>query len=326
MGKLTETKKKLIKEKVNCEISGKELRGKNTLADIDRIVPKSEGGGLTMDNIRIVDPIEHMKAHGNYRVRHPDIEHLKCIIDDREQIRKLLQQISNQLLAYKRRTDNLQSDTVDFLETEQETINKKLKEREKDLKKAINDMAKRNALVRAALGVRGVGHVSIAYCLVYIDFEKARHASCVWAYAGLDRPSYDRYIKGKTSGGNKTLRTALFTLADSMMKTRGAYRGVYDNYKNRLENSDKKTKSRNTQGQLIECAWKDTKPGHRHSAALRIIMKHFLADLWRMGRIYYGLPVDVLYPEAFLGPNHRTIMPEERGWVLEGTYASEQPA
>jgi len=158
---------------------------------------------------------------------------------------------------------------------------------------------------------------------VYLDFGLARHASCFWAYAGLDKPSYDRYTKGMTSGGNKSLRTALFTMADSMMKTKGAYRKVYDDYKNRLSNSDKMTKSRNTQGRLIDCAWKDTKPGHRHGAALRIIMKHFLADLWRMGRTYYGFPVDVLYPEAFLGENHRTIMPEERGWQLEATYATE---
>jgi hypothetical protein len=320
---MKDTKRKLIKEKGTCEISGKELRGKPCLSDLNRIVPRSEGGGLEPENLRIVDPIENMKMNGTLRVREPHLEKLKCIIDDREQIRKLYQKIANQLLAYKRKTDNLQSRTVEFLETELENMSRELKDRDKQLKTTVTRMAITNALVKAALGVKGVGPITVAYCMVYLDFKIARHASCFWSYAGLAKPSYERYTKGQSSGGNKNLRTALYTMADSMMKTRGAYRKVYDDYKNRLENSDKITKSRNTQGQLIECAWKDTKPGHRHSAALRVIMKHFLADFWRMGRIYYDLPVDVLYPEAMLGPNHRTIMPEERGWALEATHATE---
>lgn len=291
--------------------------------DLARIVPKSKGGKISSDNVKVITPIQNLKDHGNYRERTPELENLKCLIDDREQIRKMYQKFANQLLAVQRKTDVMHSDTVEFLEEMIEKVNAKLKEKDKQLKKTVTELAKVNALVKSALGVKGIGPITVAYCMVYIDFEKARHASCLWAYAGLDKPSYDRYTKGKASGGNKNLRTALFTMADSMMKTKGAYRPVYDNYKFRLENSEKITKSRNTQGQLIECAWKDTKPGHRHSAALRIIMKHFLADFWRVGRQYYGLPVEALYPEAILGGNHRTIMPEERGWELQATHASE---
>ncbi len=102
---------------------------------------------------------------------------------------------------------------------------------------------------------------------------------------------------------------------DSQMKTKGAYREVYDRVKSRLEISEKVTKSRNTQGQLIDCKWKDTKPCHRHGAALRAVMKHFLADYWMVGRTLTGLDTSPLYAEAVLGKGHRTIMPEERGWI-----------
>jgi hypothetical protein len=185
-----------------------------------------------------------------------------------------------------------------------------------------------NPLAKACLTVKGIGPVTVAYCLVYIELdgifpeghvrvgqEKARHASCLWKYAGLHCASHERYEKGKTSGGNKTLRTVLYTMADSQMKTKGSYREVYDNMKSRLEKSERKTMSRNTQGKLVEVAWKDTKPSHRHGAALRAVMKHFLADYWFVGRTLLGLETSPLYPEAVLGGNHRTIMPEERGWV-----------
>ena len=65
---------------------------------------------------------------------------------------------------------------------------------------------------------------------------------------------------------------------------------------------------------IIEKPWCETKPGHRDGAALRDVMKHFLADYWYVGRTLSGLPTTPLYPEAMLGGTHRTIMPEERGW------------
>jgi len=74
-------------------------------------------------------------------------------------------------------------------------------------------------------------------------------------------------------------------------------------------------KSRNTQGKLIECAWKDTKACHRQGAALRAIMKHILADYWYVGRTLMGLPTNPTYAEAILGKaGHKTIDPKTRGW------------
>lgn len=300
-----------------CDLSNSPLQTDPALQDTDRINPKAKGGIYTKENTRLVNPVDHMKRHGIHRVRTPLLRELKELLDDREQVRKLHQKVSNQMLAFKRNTDTLNKTTVDWLEHQIKLFSVELKARDAAVTSFMKDMAKVDPLVRAALGVKGIGPITVAYCISYIDLSKARHASCLWSYTGLHKASHERYEKGVAGGGNKTLRTVLYTMADSMLKSRGAYREVYDNVKTRLEHSEKITKSRNTEGKLIECAWKDTKLCHRHGAGLRAIMKHFLADYWSIGRRSLGLPVDALYPEAILGGNHRTIQPEERGWVLD---------
>lgn len=335
--------KNSIKEQQNgvCELSGVPLPDNTALYDADRHRPKTKGGIYLVDNAGGVDPRAHMKRHGNLRTLPEHLKVLKEIIDDREQVRKLAMKVNNQMLAYARGTDSLSELTMGFLKEQGKVYHTELEKRDKSLTKEVKRIAKIDLLAKAALGVKGIGPVTIAYCLVYIDLagkrplkdadgevildkggspvltdvDLARHASCLWAYVGLDKASHERYEKGKKGGGNKSLRTVLYTMADSQIKGRGAYREVYDRMKSRLEASGKITRTRNTQGRLVECAWKDTKPGHRHGAALRAIMKHFLADWWMVGRTLLGLETGPLYPEAVLGGNHRTIMPGERGWI-----------
>jgi len=199
-----------------------------------------------------------------------------------------------------------------MLEKSEEKVKEKDKEAIKFLKE-IDDPLK-DAAKDAALSVKSVGPITVAHCLVYIDLEKARHASSLWAYTGLDKSSFARYTKGQSGGGNKTLRTVLYTLADSQVKGRGPYRVIYDRVKTRLSQSEKEVETRGTKGIKKICAWKDTKPSHRHGAALRAIMKHFLADYWFVGRTLRGLDTSPSYAEAMLGQTHKTIMPEERGW------------
>jgi len=283
--------------------------------DVHRAVPKASGGTYEPDNYDVVDPVDHMKIHGIYRERDEHLDRIKSIVDDRRQVMKLAMKIQNQMLAYERNVDNMNEITLSWLQGQLVSVREELKARDKLLEQAVKLYAKEDPLTKAALGVKGVGPITVAHMLTYVDIEKARHASALWSYTGLHKSSHERYEKGVAGGGNKTLRTALYTMADSQVKSRGAYREVYDNVKTRLSMSEKTVKSRNTQGKLIECAWKDTKPSHRHGAAMRAVMKHFLADWWYVARTLNGLPTDALYPEAMLGGNHRTIMPEDRGWV-----------
>ena len=297
-----------------CAISGAPLPTEAKLLDVDRIVERFNGGTYTEENTRIVLPRAHMERHAILRDREDWLEVLKSMIDDRTQTMRLLMKINNQLLAYQRRTDHMNPETEGFLTASLEPVDTRLTVIDKNITqhlKMTDDL-----LVLSAMGVKGVGPISIAGLTVYVDLAKADSPSALWSYTGLHKASHERYTKGEAGGGNKTLRTMLWNMANSMMKNRACqYREVYDQAKARLSISEKIVKTRNTQGMLVECAWKDTKPSHRHGAALRAIVKHFLADYWMVGRTLQGLPTRTLYVEEKLG-HTGIIRPEQRGWKL----------
>ncbi len=306
--------KKNIKKRQNghSEIEKILLPEESKLWDTDRIKQKKDGGIYTMENTRGLDPVEHMKRHGNYKERQDQLHGLKKLIDAREQVRKFLNSCNNRLLALHRNTDDLDEQTQDWLLDQIKGIKKELTLIDKRIVKHLKSMD--FPIIKSALGVKGVGPITVAYMLVYIDIEKARYVSCLWSYVGMVKPSHERYEKGVSGGGNKTLRTVLYTMADSMIKTRSIYRDVYDAEKEKLSKSKKLVKTRNTQGKLIECMWMDTKPSHRHGAGIRKIIKHFLSDWWFVQRELEGLPTAKPYVVEHLG--HKDyIYPKERGWI-----------
>jgi hypothetical protein len=306
-------KTKLRKEQNGfCSVSAKQLAKETRLFDTDRIEPKAKGGIYTDENTRVLDPIAHMKRHFIYRERTPELTELKILIDGREQIKKLLNSLNNRLLAAKRQTDQMDQVTEIWIKEQVKVVDKQLGLQERRIDKFIKKL--NLPIVKSMIGIKGLGTMTIAYLLVYIDIRKAEYASALWKYVGFDKPSYERYTKGEAGGGNKTLRTVLFTWADSGIRARSVYRTVYDNEKQKLENSMKVTKSRNTQGKLIECMWSETKPCHRHGAAIRKMIKHFLADFWFVWRTLEGLPTPDLYVAEKMG-HTGIVKPQERGWI-----------
>lgn len=295
-----------------CAITGVPLPLDPSLVDVDRIIERFNGGTYTPENSRVLTPRAHMERHGILREREEWMEELKSMMDDRAQTMKVVMKMNNQLLAYKRHTDHARKSTEEFLQDTLDASNKRLGQVDREVAKHIK--ASNDPLVKAALGVPGVGPITVAGLQTYVDLEKAKSASAMWSYIGIDKPSHSRYTKGEAGGGNKTLRTIVWNAANSMTKNRKCpYREVYDQTKNRLAASEKVTNSRNTQGKMIECAWKDTKPSHRHGAALRAIMKHFLADYWFVGRELAGLDTRPLYVQEKLG-HTSIIQPQQRGW------------
>lgn len=284
-----------------------------SLFDTDRLIPKANGGTYIIGNVRVLKPVDHMKHHGNYKERDEQLGKVKTLIDAREQYMKSLYSGQNRILAYDRKTDHIDQSTMDFLKEQCQQIQKVLSKHDRIIEKEIRNSSL--DVAKSALEVIGVGPITIAYCLAYLDIEKAENASSFWKYAGLHAASHERYEKNVSGGGNKKLRTVLFNLATSIEKNpKSPYRLVYERTKARLAASEKITKTRNTQGKLIEAAWKDTKPGHRRGAALRAVMKHFLADLWLVWRTMEGLPTRPLYVQEYLG-HTGIIQPKERGWV-----------
>ena len=309
-------KRNIIEQYGNlCQLSGETLSEDTSLFDTHRKNPKRSGGDYSDSNTIVAIPTAHMQEHETLRVRTAPFEKLKSLVDERNKIMQARIKINNQLLAYQRMTDHPSDEMVSFISAQVKVFEAEEGRKLRKIEKHIKSMEDDTPLIKAMLGIRGVGVVTVAYCLVYIDIAKARHASSLWKYVGLHTPSHLRYTKGEAGGGNKTLRTVLYTMADSQIKSRGNYRGVYDNTKQRLERSEKPVETRNRQGKMELKAWKDTMPCHRDGAAKRAVIKHFLADLWMVWRTLEGLETSALYPEAILGGTHRTIMPVERGWV-----------
>lgn len=311
----TALKQTIIKRQSSkCALSTKRLPKNLSLVDTDRVTPKASGGTYKLDNTRVVSPIAHMKRHGTLRERAAAYDALKQLFDDRVQMMRLMLKINNQLLAYQRRTDSLHPETESFLKEQLTPVEKRLGDIDKQLTKAITAFP--DPLVECALKVKGVGPITVAALTVYVDLAKAETPSALWKYVGIHTSSHERYTKGEAGGGNKTLRTVLWNTANSLMKLRDSpYRLVYDRTKDRLSQSERMVKSRNTEGKLVEMMWKDTKPSHRHGAALRAIMKHLLADYWLVGRTLAGLRTVPLYVQEKLGHTH-IVSPRERGWVF----------
>jgi len=92
---------------------------------------------------------------------------------------------------------------------------------------------------------------------------------------------------------NPFLKTKLVGVLGSSFLRAGVkdnpYRAIYDNYKNRLENSPAHT---------------EKSKGHRHNMAIRYMVKMFIIDLYKVWRTVEGLEVYPPYHEAKLGLKH----------------------
>jgi hypothetical protein len=167
------------------------------------------------------------------------------------------------------------------------------------------------------VNVRGVGPTMAAVIISEIDIHKCNSISALQKYCGLDvvvsekdgekieegRSRKAGHLVEKTytnRDGEETLTKGISfnpflktkmvgVLGSSFIKLGGDYREVYDGYKNRLEHHPKH---------------KDKTKGHRHSMAVRFMVKEFLADLFTVWRTLEGLEVRPSYAEGKLGIVH----------------------
>lgn len=179
--------------------------------------------------------------------------------------------------------------------------------------------------------VKGVGPVAAAQILANIDIEKATTVSKIWQYAGLNPGMVrgmkrkemadgsfelietetmvrgDRATKGFVLPFNKGLRTALLgVMGDGFIKSQNHYcMEFYYPTKHRLENSVATVLEHPGGGKKpVSVRWCEAKPVHRHRAAIRKMVKMFLADLYVQWRTVEGLPVRPPYQEEYLGHKH----------------------
>ena len=158
-------------------------------------------------------------------------------------------------------------------------------------------------------GVKGCGPAMAGVIISEFDITRAKYASSLCKYAGLDvvngagrnrtkdhlreyeyTDADGEQQKKKGITFNPFLKTKLMgVLTGCFMKQNQEYKEIYDNYKHRLENHDKH---------------KEKTKGHRHNMAMRYMIKRFLADLYAKWREVEGLEVHPPYEEAKLGMKH----------------------
>lgn len=168
--------------------------------------------------------------------------------------------------------------------------------------------------------VKGVGPAMAGVIIGEIDIHEAEYPSSLWKYAGIDvlmvldeetgelvgegrcRKAHHLIdVEYENKDGEMATRKSLTfkpflktklvgVLGPSFLKSKSPYADVYYGYRNRLQNHPK---------------WKETTPLHRHRAAIRYMIKRFLADLYHQWRTLEGLPVQKEYAEAKLGIKHR---------------------
>lgn len=159
-------------------------------------------------------------------------------------------------------------------------------------------------------GVRGCGEAMSGVIISEFDIHKCKYVSSMWKYAGLDvaedgggRSRRSEHLVDREyvaeDGTTKTRKSITFNpflktklvgvLASSFLRAGGKYADVYAAYKHRLENHPK---------------WKEATKGHRHNAAMRYMVKIFIADLYVAWKELEGLPVYPPYEEAKLGLKH----------------------
>lgn len=209
------------------------------------------------------------------------VDDIRLVVDSYFQIQKLRVQVGNRLNAVERKTDE-PNIYIDFLQKMANNLNSLEKECIKIAKEYVKDHPAWNWLKR----VKGIGVVYTAKLLSYIDIEKADTVSALWRYAGLGvvDGKAEKKVKGEKLHFNNRLKSTMYLIGSSFLKSKGKFSQIYYQEKERQEREHPEL----SKGQI-------------HYRALRKMNKIFLACLWEYWRQAEGLPVRKFYVEEVLG-------------------------
>lgn len=219
----------------------------------------------------------------------------RALVDLRDRvIQKARIQFGNRIAAIERGVDdNIYSQYI-------RKYFEKFVELEKDIDESLQDLAEDLPIVEKMIAVKGVGKITAIKVAAMIDIRKADTISALWRYAGygvVDGKA-EKPKSGEKLHYNKRLKTACYLIGSSFLKSNSPYRSVYDEAKE---------------------YYKVNRPGwtkaHCHNAAMRKMIKVWLAHLWLEWRKQEGLPISDPYVVAAPNNGHnRVITPCEMGW------------
>lgn len=194
------------------------------------------------------------------------------------------------------------------------TYMKLLKDEEDAFKRLERDIQDYPIYTEFLKNVRGCGPAMAGVIISEIDISKAKYASSLSKFCGLDvvinaegigegrsRKKHhlvDQYYVDahgepqvkKGLSFSPMLKTKLMgVLASCFLRNKSPYADIYTQYKFRLQNSPRHA---------------DKSDGHKHNMAMRYMIKIFLQDLYVAWRTLEGLPVAPPYSQAKLGLLH----------------------
>lgn len=218
---------------------------------------------------------------------------VRALVDLRDRtIQKSRIQFSNRISAIERGSDN--GTYKPYIEK----WKNRFQELENEITESLRDFADDFPIVERMIKVKGVGEVLALKVVAMIDIGRANTISALWRYAGygvVDNKA-EKAIKGEKLHYNKRLKATCYLIAQSFLRSNSPYRRIYDEARAEYERR----------------GW--TK-AHQHKAAMRKMIKIWLAHLWLVWRQLEGLPIRDPYIAA--DPHHKIITPAEMGWPIE---------
>lgn len=221
-------------------------------------------------------------------------ETIRALVDLRDkQIQKARIQFSNRLSAIDRGDDPSNADQREVVERWLNNFDVLEQELNKDIARAV----KRFDIYDYVTAVHGIGPGLAAKLVSMINIERSDTVSQLWRYAGyavIDGEA-EKKKKGEKMKYNARLKTVVFQIGSSFLKTGSPYADVYYQNKEYYE------------------ANRDWTPLHCHLASMRKMGKLFLSHLWVVWRTIEGL--DTREPYAHDKMGHSTLyMPQDFGW------------
>jgi len=180
-------------------------------------------------------------------------------------------------------------------------LSEDLQEKEHQYKKLVEDLVRKEQIYWAMAHhkdtdkslIHGLGPISVAMLLYYFGYcEYATHVSSLWKFAGLFPGA--KFVAGAACSFNPRCRVSMWRIGDSLIKhSSPRYKPIYDTEKKRqielMENGAESAPSR---------------LGHADSRARRKMIKHFLADYYRVCKTLTNQPQTKPYVVDRLGHRH----------------------
>lgn len=220
---------------------------------------------------------------------------LRALADLREGLQKTRVAFQNRIDAIERGADQADARTLEILRFWKE----RLEEIEGVVSADIAELSQSIPIIQRMIAVKGCGLILAARIVAHIgDIRRFPTVSKLWRFAGyavIDGRA-ERMRKGEKAHYNRRLKVACWVLASSLIRSDGPYRVEYDRAREHYDRTHPEWSA-----------------DHKHKAAMRKVIKLFLAHLWEAWRELEGL--DIRPPYALERLGHTTMKSRfEYGW------------